>query len=328
VFQCALDAAAFAACTSPQAYSSLAAGTHTFQVRAVDSGGNADPTPATRSWTVQSQQPAGDPMLLAAGDVAYCPGAPSASGSAQTAQILGQYPNATIAVLGDAQYNNATLAEYQACFDKTWGAYKSRIRPAAGAHDYFTGSPDGYFSYFGAAAGTPNQGWYSYDLGSWHVVVLNAPACESSCPTNGAQMQWLQSDLAAHPAKCTLAYFAYPLFDSGTGEGPDPNMKPFWTALYNAGADVVLNGDEHLYERFAPQSPSGAADSAKGIREFLVGTGGRNLYSFGKAAANSQVRYNGSYGVLQMTLHAGSYDWTFLPVAGATFTDSGTGTCH
>jgi hypothetical protein len=159
--------------------------------------------------------------------------------------------------------------------------------------------------------------------------VLNSPLCDAQgCTSTNPQVQWLQSDLAAHPAQCTLAYFAYPLFDSGTTDGPDPGMKAFWNVLYAAGADLILNGHEHLYERFAPQTPDALADPQRGIREFIVGTGGRSEYPFATPQANSEVRYDSSYGILQLTLHANGYDWQFVPVAGATFSDSGSATCH
>ncbi|MHB8651507.1 MAG: metallophosphoesterase family protein, partial [Gaiellaceae bacterium] len=282
------------------------------------------------AWTASTPPPPpppGDPQLLAAGDVGYCPNGPASSGAAQTAQLVEQYPGVPVALLGDGAYDSGTAAEYASCYDPTWGAFKSRTHPAPGYHDYITANASGYFGYFGSAAGASGQGWYSYDLGTWHVVVLNAPLCDQSCGSSSPQIQWLQDDLAAHPAQCTLAYWSYPLFTSGTTDGPDPKMKSFWNVLYAKGVDVILNGHEHSYERFAPQNPSGGADSARGIREFVVGTGGKEEYGFGRTFPNSQVRYNSTLGVLRLTLHPGSYDWQYLPTSGS-FTDSGSTACH
>lgn len=182
-------------------------------------------------------------------------------------------------------------------------------------------------NYFGAAAGPAGRGWYSYDAGAWHVVVLNSNCLIVSCAAGGAQEQWLRADLAASTARCTLAYWHHPRFNSGS-HGSDVTVAPLWSALYHFGADVVLNGHEHLYERFAPQDPAGQADPVFGVREFIVGTGGRSQYAFGTIRPNSAARNSDTPGVLQLTLRADSYDWAFLPIAGKTYTDTGTGTCH
>jgi len=186
-----------------------------------------------------------------------------------------------------------------------------------------------YFSYFGAAAGDPKTGYYSYELGSWHIVALNSE-CEAigGCDTGSTQEKWLRADLAAHPAACTLAYFHKPLFSSGGKHGDDPSVKPLWQALYDANADVVIGGHDHDYERFAPQDPDGEADAKRGIREFVAGTGGKNHRPFETPHANSEVRDATAFGVLKLTLKRDGYDWQFLPEAGKTFTDSGSGTCH
>jgi 3',5'-cyclic AMP phosphodiesterase CpdA len=187
----------------------------------------------------------------------------------------------------------------------------------------------GYFGYFGAVAGDPAQGWYSYDIGSWHVVVLNSNCARvGGCIAGSPQEQWLQADLAAHPAACTLAYWHHPRWSSGTNHGSNASVDAFWRDLYAAGVEVVLNGHEHNYERFAPQTPDGAADPESGIREFVVGTGGRSHYPMAAALPNSDVRNTDTFGVLALTLHADGYDWEFVPEAGQSFTDSGSGTCH
>jgi hypothetical protein len=182
----------------------------------------------------------------------------------------------------------------------------------------------GYFDYFGELAGTPGEGYYSYDLGDWHIIALNSIIQVSA---GSPQEQWLRSDLAAHPAVCTLAYWHYPLFSSGIVHGGDPSMRPLWQALYDYGADVVLTGHEHNYERFAPQDPQGNADPVRGIREFVVGSGGRSHYGFGAPVPNSEARNGDTYGLLKLTLHLTSYSWEFIPEPGKTFTDSGNAPC-
>jgi hypothetical protein len=196
-----------------------------------------------------------------------------------------------------------------------------------GNHEYNTSGASGYYSYFGAAAGDPSKGYYSYDLGGWHFVVLNSNCGVVSCASGSPQEVWLRNDLAAHAAACTLAYWHHPRFSSGQ-HGNNTSSSVFWQDLYNANADVVLNGHDHLYERFGPQNPSAGFDSARGIREFIVGTGGRNSYSFTSVQPNSEVRQSGTFGVLKLTLHANGYEWQFVPEAGKTFTDTGSANCH
>lgn len=272
------------------------------------------------------EEAAPDPVLLAAGDIAAC----DSSGDEATAAILDGYPDATVATLGDNVYPNGTVAEFATCYEPSWGRHKTQTRPSPGNHDYGTPGASGYHGYFGAAAGPVAKGWYSYDLGSWHVVVLNSNCAYVECGSGSEQVLWLRADLAAHPADCTIAYWHHPRFTSGTHAG-EPELAaaaPFWNALYEYGADLVLAGHDHDYERFAPQTPAGQADSAYGIREFVVGTGGRSLRGFGTPAPNSEVRDSSAFGVLKVVLREGAYDWTFLAEAGKTFTDAGTGSCH
>jgi acid phosphatase type 7 len=197
-----------------------------------------------------------------------------------------------------------------------------------GNHEYNTQGASGYFGYFGAAAGGPSKGYYSYNRGNWHVVALNS-MCENvgGCGADSPMVRWLKRDLAANPRKCTLAYFHHPLFSSGP-HGNQTKMRPTWGVLYAANADVVINGHDHTYERFAPQRPDGTLDRRRGIREFVVGTGGASHYSFGTIKPNSKVRNADTHGVLKLRLRADSYDWKFVPVAGKTFTDSGSTRCH
>jgi Calcineurin-like phosphoesterase len=278
--------------------------------------------------TCHSAQPQ-SATLLAAGDIPTCRNGSPNPNAAATAALIGAN-SGSVAVLGDGNNDKGTLADYNNCFGPTWGQYKSRIRPTPGNHDYMTAGAAGYFAYWGAQAGPAGHGYYSYDLGTWHIVVLNANCSQvpGGCGAGSPQEAWLKADLAAHPAPCTLAYWHQPLFTSSAVHPGTTEVRPLWQDLYNAGAEIVLNGHNHQYERFAPQTPTGAADPATGIREFVVGTGGTSHYAFGSTAANSQVRNNTTYGVLKLTLDAGSYRWQFLPVAGQTFTDSGTGTCH
>lgn len=231
--------------------------------------------------------------------------------------------------LGDNAYQSGAIEEFADCYEPSWGRHKARTRPAAGNHEYYTPGAAGYYDYFGAAAGEPGKGYYSYDLGTWRAVVINSNCYDvGGCHAGSPQEQWLRADLAAHRRPCTLAYWHYPRFSSGMWHGSFSLMQPIWQALYDAGAEVVLSGHEHNYERFAPQDADGAADPARGIRQFVVGTGGKELYPLGPGIPNSEVRNDQSFGVLKLILRAGAYDWEFLPVAGQTSRDSGSAPCH
>jgi 3',5'-cyclic AMP phosphodiesterase CpdA len=263
---------------------------------------------------------AGEAVLVGAGDIAAC----ASAGDEATAALLDRIAG-TVFTAGDNAYPSGSSADFQNCYAPSWGRHKARTRPTPGNHEYLTAGAAGYFAYFGAAAGTPGQGYYSYDLAGWHVVALNSSvAHDASSP----QLLWLRADLAAHPARCILAYWHHARFSSGSAHGNDLTVKPFWNELDQAGAELVISGHDHDYERFAPQTPSGVADPTNGIREFVVGTGGKSLRGFGVIQPNSQVRNASTYGVLKLTLRPGSYRWKFVPVSGGSFTDSGNGVCH
>jgi hypothetical protein len=230
--------------------------------------------------------------------------------------------------VGDLAYPDGSKENFT-CYDKTWGRAKSRTRPAPGNHEFRSAGASPYFDYFGAAAGDPKAGYYSYELGTWHIIVLNSECKDvGGCEAGSPEDKWLRADLAAHPAACTLAYWHKPLFSSGSAHGNDLTVKPLFQALYEANADVVVTGHDHDYERFAPQTPDGAADPARGIREFVVGTGGKNHRPFGSPKPNSELRDATAFGVLKLTLKPNAYDWQFIPEAGKSFTDSGSGKCH
>src|SRR5579872_3327837 len=265
-------------------------------------------------------------VLVGAGDIASCD---DLRGAEATAKLIDGIPGTVFAV-GDLAYPDGSDEQFAKCYGATWGRFKDRTRPAPGNHEYHSDGASGYVRYFGAAAGDPTKAYYSYDLGAWHIIALNSE-CEAvgGCGVGSQQEQWLRQDLNAHPAKCTLAYWHKPLFSSGAAHGNDPEVKALWDALYAANVDVVLNGHDHDYERFAPQDPSGNLDSQRGIREFVVGTGGKNSHrSFAAPKPDSEVRQADTFGVLKVTLHATSYDWEFVPEAGKTFSDFGTGACH
>jgi acid phosphatase type 7 len=263
-------------------------------------------------------------VLIGAGDIADCT---NLSGAEATAKLLEANPG-TVMALGDLAYPNGTAENFK-CYGQTWGRVKDRTRPAVGNHEFHSHGATYYFQYFGAAAGDPMTGYYSYELGSWHIVVLNSECDQvGGCQAGSAEEKWLRADLAAHPAACTLAYFHKPRFSSGLNHGDDPEITAFWQALYDNNAELVLNGHDHDYERFAPQDPNGKLDAKHGIREFVVGTGGKSHREFGFTRPNSEVRNNDAYGVLKLTLKPGGYDWQFLPEAGKSFTDSGSGSCH
>ncbi len=259
-------------------------------------------------------------VLVGAGDIANCE---MIGGARATAALLDGIQG-TVFTTGDHAYQNGSSKEFEKCYEPTWGRHKARTRPSIGNHDMVadkSGKP--YFEYFGENAGPPGLGYYSYDLGAWHIIALNSAA---PARNNSPQMKWLQQDLAAHPVDCTLAYWHIARFSSGA-HGSDPIMADVWKTLYEAGADVVISSHDHDYERFAPQTDKGKPDPERGIRQFVVGTGGGGVYEFKIKASNSEVRDNSTYGVLKLTLKPGSYDWQFIPMAGKTFTDAGSGTC-
>jgi len=295
-------------------------------------------------------------VIAAAGDIACSPKDPNFNGGQGSLAFCRQQATSDLLVgkgysdvltLGDTQYDCATAADFAGSFGPSWGRVKDIIHPTTGNHEYKETNPDdfgvngcvpnagGYFRYFGAAAGNPNLGYYSFDIANWHVISLNtnlasATACPViSCAAGSPQEQWLRADLAAHPAACTLAFWHHPLFSSKT-----PSMAPrsFWEDLYAAGADIVLNGHVHNYERFGPQRPDGAADLASGITQFVVGTGGHSLEATeipGAPPAGNRAAAAQTYGVLELTLKANGYDWKFLPVPGQSpFSDAGSGACH
>ena len=263
----------------------------------------------------------GSEVFVGAADIASC----SRSTDEATARLLDNIPG-TVFTIGDNAYPASSTADMTNCYGPTWGRHRSRTHPTVGDNDYDTAGAAGYYSYFGAAAGDPSRGYYSYDLGTWHIIHLNAE-CSSvgGCSPSSPQGQWLAADLAANPRACILALHHEPLFSSRGGRS---SLRDFWNPLYAAGADVVLSGHRHNYERFARQTPTGVADPVRGIRQFVVGTGGASLSSFGSTiAANSEVRNDRTHGVLKLTLHPTSYDWQFVPIAGQTFTDAGSTSC-
>jgi hypothetical protein len=264
--------------------------------------------------------------IVAAGDIAQCFRAPAAaSGAARTAALVGAQ-DALVLTLGDHAYENGTPAEFANFFDPTWGAFKDRIRPSPGNHDYNTADAEGYFAYFGAQAGPDRRGYYSFDFGGWHFISLNSLVDTSA---QSEQYLWLKADLARSSASlCTIAYWHFPAFNSGATYGSILAMRPFFDALHSAGAEIVLSGHEHIYERFAPQKADGTADAVRGVRQFVIGTGGHELNPLGAPLPNSEFRINSSWGVLRLTLGPGKYSWQFLPVGGGAPIDAGTGTCH
>ncbi len=301
----------------------LALTTATVAAAAGGDGRPKKPTPTPTNTPVPSPPPSGDPVLVGAGDIASC----ASPGDEATANLLDGIAG-TVYTLGDNAYDDGTAAEFAGCYGPTWGRHKARTRPAPGNHDYHTAGATGYFGYFGAAAGDPATGYYSYDLGAWHVVVLNSNCgAVGGCQAGSPQERWLRADLAAHPAACTLVYWHRPHFTSGRNDD-NGDMAAAWDVAYAGNVDLILAGHEHVYERFAPQTPTGGADLARGIREFVVGTGGRSHYAITTVRPNSEAHDDNTYGVLKLTLHPSGYDWQFVPEAGKTFADTGSGACH
>ncbi len=275
------------------------------------------PTPTQVPPTSTPPASGGDPVVLATGDSRTgC-----TSGATATANLLSRYPSATLLLFNGDATDTGAYSEFTNCFDTTYGQYKAQLRPVPGNHEYDTSGGSGYYTYYGTQAHSP--GYYSFEVGTWHLVALNS---EIDLSATSAQIAWLKNDLTAHPSPCTLTYWHEPRWSSGN-HGDNTFVSALWQTLYDNNVDLVFNGHDHDYERFAPQNPSGVADTARGIREFVIGTAGAPPYAFATIRANSQVRMTGSYGVVQFTLHPSSYDWQWIGATGS-FADAGTTACH
>ena len=316
----------------------------TYYFRACGQDVNDSSSTCARILSFTTTSGAGDPVIAAAGDIACDPNDSGYNGGAGTATRCRQRATsdllvggglAAVLALGDIHYEDATLSNIQTVYHPTWGRVKSITRPVLGNHE---NNGAGYFDYFNGSgvssgpAGTRGKGWYSFNVGSWHVIALNSncnrPADRIDvvdCSSGSEQVQWLRNDLAANSRTCTLAYWHHPRWSSTNAE---PSAQAFWQALSDAGADLVLAGHAHNYERFAPRNASGGLDRVRGIREFVVGTGGVRFTGRTSSAANSEIFNSQTFGVLRLTLRPSSYDWRFVPEAGRTFTDSGSETCH
>jgi hypothetical protein len=285
-----------------------------------------------------------DPVIAAAGDIACAPsssnfnnglGTATKCRARYTSDLLVNAGLSGVLALGDEQYDTAKYSSFLGSYDKSWGRVKATTYPAPGNHEYMTTGAAGYFDYFNGTgiatgrAGDRSKGYYSFNIGSWHLIALNSSdhCTIVACGKGSQQELWLKADLASHPASCTLAFWHHPRFNSGHDSNAD-FMQPLFQDLYAANADVVLGGHAHDYERFAPQNPNGTLDRARGIRQFVVGTGGAFFTAMGSAKPNSEVRNSSTYGVLKLTLHPASYDWRFVSEAGKSFTDSGSNACH
>ncbi len=278
-------------------------------------------------------------VVVAAGDIACDPGSGAFGNGGGTATwcrardtfaLIRAIDPDLVLPLGDEQYDDGRLTKFRRSYDLSWGSMRLRSRPVPGNHEYGVADASGYFRYFGARAGSPGRGWYSYDLAGWHLVALNSNCSLVGCAVGSPQYRWLQADLGSHPLSCTLAYFHHPRFSSGP-HGDDLEAtwtRDLWRLLYARGADLVLNGHDHIYERFAPMTPAGVVDRSTGIREFVVGTGGVQHYWIDQVRWASQVRNARAFGVLRLSLAPDRYAWRFVPVAGSSFSDSGFGRCH
>ena len=302
-----------------------------------ESGTPSPPPPSTSPPPPSpSPPPSGTyPIVAAAGDIACDPGSGSFnSGNGTSSTCRQRYTSDlltganAVLTLGDNQYEHGSLAQYQGSYHPSWGRHFSRTYPSVGNHEYLTTKAQGYFAYFGSRAGDPNRGYYSFDIGGWHFIALNSNCSQvGGCGAGSPQYEWLKANLAASSAACTAAYWHHPRFASGQ-YSDNSSYQPFWQLLYADGAEIVLNGHDHNYQRYAPMTPSGSKDVVRGIREFVVGTGGKSRYTVDPSGTNREVANDSTYGVIKLTLRPNGYDWRFVPEAGKTFTDSGSGSCH
>jgi hypothetical protein len=284
------------------------------------SGAPSAPSPVPNEPVAPSSTtlPFSEAVLIGAGDIAEC----GSQGSELTARLLDTM-GGTVFTTGDNAYPSGSFTQFRDCYGPTWGRHRDRTRPTPGNHDYEMANAAGYYAYFGANAGPPGRGYYSYAAGAWHVVALNS---EIDVRAGSPQEQWLRADLTANPSACTAVMWHRPRFSSGQN-GDSRDLQDIWRTLEEFNVDVVLNGHDHFYERFAPQDANGKADAERGIRQFIIGTGGRAMTPMRARRANSEV-VGGDIGVLALTLLPNTYRWEFVPVAGATFRDSGTDSCH
>ena len=264
----------------------------------------------------EAPRPGSTVVLVGAGDIGASPNA------AATARLLDDIPG-TVFTAGDNAYPDGSASNFRS-YDRHWGRHKERTRPSPGNHDYGTSGAKPYYRYFGDSAGPAGRGYYSYDLGDWHIVSLNS---NIDMKAGSRQERWLRDDLASTDKDCILAYWHHPRFSAGP-HGNSPETRGLWDALYEAGAEVVVVGHDHNYQRFAPQTPSGRRDPERGIRQFVAGTGGAAHYKVKKGMANLESSNGNTYGVLKLTLGPGTYEWEFVPVEGSRYSDSGSGTCH
>ena len=310
--------------------SPLPVGTYTVQaLQASVTGDEGRSAPAT--FRVVRRLTSEGAMLAGAGDIADC----SDTGHLLTAELLAQTTDATVQTFGDNAYPHGSSSDFLGCYDRSWGAVKGRTNPAIGDHEYETPSAAGYFGYFaerlarfGPSARDPARAYYSYDLGPWHLVVLNASCWKVRACSVERQLAWLDQDLGRHVSRCTLAVLHSPRWSSGDVHGDNREMQGYWDSLYAAGADVIVGGDDHVYERYAPQDPHGAYDPRRGLRQFTVGTGGGSLYGFEAVDANSEVRFRASYGVLRLALLRRGYEWQFVAAGPTRVIDAGSDGCH
>ncbi|HYN37142.1 MAG TPA: metallophosphoesterase [Actinomycetota bacterium] len=281
---------------------------------------------ATICFCLASAPAAADTLVMVAGDIACPPQLPKTPDSCHqedTSNLLVKNKPDLVLTAGDNQYDDGKLSDFRDSYDKTWGRLKSITKPTPGNHEYRRNDGQGYYNYFGSKAGRPNRGYYSFDREEWHIIALNS---NISTRRTSRQIEWLRKDLTSNPADCTLAFWHHPLFSSGE-HGNHSYVKPIWKALSADDADLVITGHDHDYERFAPMNAQGEA-RAKGIRSFVVGTGGVGLRPFKTIQPHSVVRSDNTFGVLKLTLQAGAYQWEFIPEAGGTFSESGVADCH
>lgn len=281
-----------------------------------------------RPWSPDTGRPAASATeavtVLAAGDVARC----AAQDDEATAELVESQTGAVVLGLGDLAYPNGAVEDFTRCYEPSWGQFSERTYAVPGNHEYRTSDAAPFFDYFGERAGERGEGWFSLDLGSWHLVALNSNCDHVGCRKGSAQERWLRSDLERHAGQCTLAFWHAPRFSSGARHGGTTSVEDLWQALLDHDVEMLLAGHEHLYERTAPLDAEGKVDRSQGVRTFVVGTGGGQLYELAEPVHGSEVAFSDTHGVLRLTLRSSGYDWEFLPGTPGGSTDAGSAECH